>query len=498
MLTCVLEHPRIRSEKRFNDIANTPLWSCLMGGYAASSLEQAGHEVVFWDATKTRWNFEKTKREVIKLSPDLLCVNAVYIWEHTDKLFAFFSALKKEGFSGHIHLFGFFPTLAWKIIFEETDGVDSISVGECEKIIVALAAALKKNESIKDISGLAHRSSNGNIEFKPAAPERDPNIFPFPKRNDRKTDTISILGSRGCYNHCRFCPIPSFYNQGPLWRGRHPDNIFEEMEMLADKGFKDFYFVDPNFIGPGKIGKERIIELMKRIRPLQITFGMETRPEDLDVNVVDHLVSSGFQSLLMGIESGSSRVLDNLQKHTPLSASEKAIELCRNAGIEPEIGFLMFVPDSTLEDLRHNFDFLTKNNLLERLEITVNMLSHRQIVFMGTSGYKMFEKQGRLKRTGFLGFEGKVSCMDKDVNRISEILVQACHFVLRQMEKPDASINWQNLENNSVGHQVNNYLVNLFDQLVTDAARRVSIPETDEFIKDIETDLKIIIRSNSL
>ena len=47
MKIIVLEHPRIGSKKRFNDIANTPLWSCLMGGYAAASLEQDGFDTVF-------------------------------------------------------------------------------------------------------------------------------------------------------------------------------------------------------------------------------------------------------------------------------------------------------------------------------------------------------------------------------------------------------------------------------------------------------------------
>ncbi len=112
MRICVLEHPRIRSEKRFNEIANTPLWSCLMGGYAAASLKNSGHDAAYWDTTITRWNFDKTKEKILELSPDLIAVNTVYIWEHTETLFDFFSQLKTGGFPGHLNLFGFFPTLS--------------------------------------------------------------------------------------------------------------------------------------------------------------------------------------------------------------------------------------------------------------------------------------------------------------------------------------------------------------------------------------------------
>ena len=37
MRILLLEHPREASEAHFNDIANTPLWSCLMTGYTGAA-----------------------------------------------------------------------------------------------------------------------------------------------------------------------------------------------------------------------------------------------------------------------------------------------------------------------------------------------------------------------------------------------------------------------------------------------------------------------------
>ena len=77
MKIVVLEHPRIPSRDHFNDIANTPLWSCLMGGYAASALETAGFETVFLDHALPGALFEETLAALTVENPDLLCINAV-------------------------------------------------------------------------------------------------------------------------------------------------------------------------------------------------------------------------------------------------------------------------------------------------------------------------------------------------------------------------------------------------------------------------------------
>lgn len=493
MRVCVLEHPRIRSQKRFNDIANTPLWSCLMGGYAAATLQQDGHEVTFWDTTRSRWDFPQTKTEILSLQPKLLCINAVYIWEHTPSLFAFLQDLREEGFTGHINLFGFFSTLAWQAILQESPVIDSIAVGEYEETLRLLAVHLTINKELSAIEGLSLSSAKA-IDFPIHRPSpRDPDSFPLPLRHLQHDETISILASRGCYNHCSFCPVPSFYHDGPLWIGRDPKKVIAEISELVAQGFRDFYFVDPNFIGPGKKGRERTMQLLDLLSPLGISFGMETRPNDLDKEILTRLVDAGLNSLLLGIESGSPEVLGNLAKGSSLSVSERAIELCRAAGIEPEIGFLMFVPDSTVADLHHNLSFLQKNGLLDRLDRTANLLSHSQIVLLGTSGYRRFKEQGRLKATGMFGFEGEVDFHDKGVKWISELVVYACHIVLREMEKEDSPIHWQLSQVSAVHRAINAHLVNLFSELLQFTSESKSLQQANFMKKNISKEIQQLI-----
>ncbi|MCG8551093.1 MAG: B12-binding domain-containing radical SAM protein [Desulfobacterales bacterium] len=494
MKITVLEHPRIRSEEHFNDIANTPLWSCLIGGYAVSALRQAGHEVDYMDTTVSGLDFKGTEDFITAQNPDLLCCNAVYFWEHTGWLFEMLDNLRHNGFEGHINLIGFFPTLAYQVILKHVSAVDSVIVGECENSLVKLAQRVEEDSGIYGIPGVAVLKNGTACMASPVKVSEDPDRFIFPDRifgND--LSSASILASRGCYNHCAFCLIPSFYGRGPLWKGRSPENIVMEMKKLTEKGYSDFYFIDPNFIGPGKKGRERCEKLMDMIGPMNITFGMETRPDDLDHSIFGKLVKSGLTSLLLGVESGSKTILEGLNKGSKVSVSEEAIKICRDHGVEPEIGFLMFVPDASLADLEHNYEFLLRNNLLDRLDRTANLLAHRQIVMMGTPGFKMYEEQGRLKRYGILGFEGDVAYADERVKMVSNAVIFACLYVLKSMERPQSPIYWkkQGKDNGyeKISSDVNDYLVKVFAKFISMAKEDSNFFKSQQYRKMIITDM---------
>jgi radical SAM superfamily enzyme YgiQ (UPF0313 family) len=405
-------------------------------------------------------------------------------------LFEFIDDLRTNGFNGHINLFGFFATLAYPAILETSSAIDSIALGECETSLIQLAEHLENRCGWQDIPGLAFRMAETVGTSGHRIPESNPDTFAFPWRHLTAGDTVSILASRGCYNHCSFCPIPAFYNRGPLWRGRSPQNVVQEIRAILAHEIRSFYFVDPNFIGPGKKGKRRILELARLLDPLNISFGMETRPNDLDAELLDHLASAGLNSLLLGIESGSKSVLTRLNKGASLNAGETAIALCRAAGIEPEIGFLMFVPDSTLTDLEHNLEFLARNHLLDRLDRTANLLSHYQIVLAGTSGYTRFKTSGRLTLSDRLGFEGAMAYTDKRVHWISQIMIHACRYVLRHMSRPESPIYWQRPDDGLAFRRVNDYLVNLFKELLVTVKQSRHLAGVTESQTTIENQLE--------
>lgn len=461
MRIVLLEHPRPPSTVHFNDIANTPLWSCLMAGYAASSLIDAGFDVKIIDAKSL--SFSETIKLVLETPSDLLAIHAVYFWEQTRQLFHMLSDLREEGYDGTICLFGFFPTLVWKDILEEVPEIDFIVVGEPEETIVELGKSLKAGVMPR-CNGLAGRWDGKSTLFGRRHPITSLDRLPFPLRPALDNEeTVSILASRGCYNGCSFCLIPTLDDGLAIWRGRSAANVAAEIALLVERGKRDFYFVDPNFVGPGKTGKKNAISLAHALAEFGLRFGMETRANDINDSVMRNLRAVGLSSMLLGIESGSSEVLKRLNKRTSVSQNERALSIVREVGIEPEIGFIMFEPGSSLEDIFENTRFVERNHLLDRLGRTANLLYHDQIALKGTPGYKTAVEQGLVIPEGIFGFEGRLLYRDYRVGWLANFMKPICQFVLRKMCDKKSGIYWREeaLHANRF-RTVNDHLVAIF------------------------------------
>jgi radical SAM superfamily enzyme YgiQ (UPF0313 family) len=182
--------------------------------------------------------------------------------------------------------------------------------------------------------------------------------------------------------------------------------------------------------------------------------------------------------MLLGIESASQQVLQRLFKRTTVDENEKAIAEIRDAGIDPEIGFIMFDPMSTIEDIKENMAFLERNRLLNRLGRTVNLLCHEQIAFKGTPGYQIAAARTKLAAEGLWGFEGKLLYEDWRVGWLAGIMKTICSKILTQMGKRDSQIHWR-IESSGAGpfQAANDNLVDLFSKLLDTAAHLTSQPE---------------------
>jgi anaerobic magnesium-protoporphyrin IX monomethyl ester cyclase len=476
MRITLLEHPREPSPAHYNDIANTPLWACLMTGYAGAALARAEFAVEIVDAS--RWAFPETLQYLKDHPADLLAVHAVYFWEETAKLFHLLTELRRQHYEAPICLYGFFPSLTWQDILEHYPDIDYVIVGEPEETLVDLARSLQAG-AVAPVNGLALRGRAGEIMFTDRRPPIDPlDRLPFPLRPGlRNEDTVSILASRGCYNCCSFCLIPTLNGGKPSWRSRSPENVVAEITELMAYGKTDFYFVDPNFIGPGKAGKEQALTLAHRLAELDITFGMESRANDLTPDLMRTLAQAGLTSLLLGIESGSPRILRRLSKHTNIAQNEQAIALVREVGLEPEVGFIMFDVDSTLDDVTENLNFLKRTQLLRILGRTANLLYHDHIAFKGSGGYQTALHQGRLQPQGIFGFEGRLLYQDYRVGWLAGLMKPLCQSVLREMGSPSSGIYYKREVPGKDPYQaVNDHLVEIFQQLLDLAATLTELP----------------------
>jgi hypothetical protein len=153
----------------------------------------------------------------------------------------------------------------------------------------------------------------------------------------------------------------------------------------------------------------------------------------------------------------------------------------------------MFVPDSGLADLAANFAFLKRNRLLDRLDRTANLLCHRQIVFIGTSGYQRFEAQGRVTATGCYGFQATIRYRDPRVHWVAQVMGHACLMVLKQTGAPDSPLYWEKHPHWHAARPINHYLVDLFQRLLGQVDALVSMPSTGQQIQRIDAEIAALL-----
>lgn len=465
MRVLLLEHPRSFSPERCNDIANTPLCSSLLTGYSAGVLRSRGYEVDIVEGYLERLLYREVEERIKKFEPDILGVHVVYQWETNLELNRLLERVKRHLPSTHITAYGFYPTFAYAELLHSCPAIESVIVGEPEITLAELAGSISRKAGLEGIAGLVVRQGSGQITYYPRELVEDLDSLPFPVRTEAMFGLreVNLLGSRGCYGKCGFCHINPFYGHGSRWRARSPQNIAAEIEeIMAKHGRREFYFTDPNFLGPGSRGRRRALELASLIKSLGVYFGMEARVNDIEEQTIEALVEAGLRHILIGLESGTDRSLSRLNKMTSVAQNERAIDILRRCGLEPNIGFIMFEPDSSLEDVRANLEFLQRNQLLDNLPITANVLYHHQIILKGTPAYHELLRRGRLRLSPANPYEGTAVFTDERVEVLADIMRQVTNFLFfsmdgiwsgREAEPPGATEKYQ---------KINKLLVELF------------------------------------
>src|SRR3989338_4636358 len=470
----LLEPPRPPDPSRFQEVVNAPLSACLFSPYIASLLRSKGIGVELLDANLLGLSMQETLKELTNRlvgaygNTPLLGVHLVYLWEKTEEVFGLLSKIKSLNPRVHINLYGYYPTFAFREILQRFPFVDSVILGEPEYPFLGLAQVITQLPptpySLPPVKGLALR----DVEFHTPHSEfhTSPDDLPFPDRSllplyQEKGLATYILGSRGCYGRCTFCYVGPFYNG---WRGRSPQNIFEELKDLYENGVRYFYFADANFFGPGRAGRERAKGLADIIlkEGVNIRFGMECRANDLEEDSLSRLVEAGLGEVFLGIESACDPTLKRFRKDTSQEVNRRAIGLLRHFGIEPNLGFIMFEPHTSLKDIRTNFAFLKDTGLLRSPAITAHLLSHKQTLFMGTADYHRFSKAGQSGPP----YEAHYDFEDPIVQSFYEIVCQLCHGVLSVLTPEEAKPCCVPQSDNACLLTINKVLVDTYEEIL--------------------------------
>ncbi|OLS12534.1 MAG: hypothetical protein RBG13Loki_3845 [Promethearchaeota archaeon CR_4] len=344
--------------------------------YLGTVLKNNGFSVYLLDATAKEWSNERVFQWVQQIQPEvvgfgvltssfLLTIDLVKI-------------IKEWNPSIKIVLGNYFATIEGENIIRKYGNIVDFCVrGEAETTLLKLCQWIEKtpDKDPYEIKGLTFRDHNQKTISTPDRPlEMDLDKIPFPDRKLIKFNyTVNISGieipnskftsvvsSRGCPYNCSYCACSKFAKQ--RWRPRSPNNVVEELALLAEQGYTDVHFVDDNFT----LRADRVIEICKLMKKENIDLNWHTdgRTDQASPEMFHWMHKAGCRLIWLGFESVNQRMLNIYNKKTKASQFTQTIRNIRKGKIELVIGvFMIGGPTETLEEIKRTLYYGTHADL---------------------------------------------------------------------------------------------------------------------------------------
>jgi len=201
------------------------------------------------------------------------------------------------------------------------------------------------------------------------------------------------MTSRGCPQKCVFCDL-----RGTPYRFRSPKNILEEIRLWVDKGVMEFFIQDDNFT----INRRRTIEFCQLLidSGMRIKYKISSRVDYLDDELLGYLKRSGCYRIYFGVESGSQKILDYLEKGITVEQIREVFKVAKKHGIDRCAYIMIGAPGETRKDIQATID-LIKEIKPEHLHCSICTPMPK------TFFYKKLLSEGQIKRDYWREFAEK-------------------------------------------------------------------------------------------
>ncbi|HSA59488.1 MAG TPA: radical SAM protein [bacterium] len=235
--------------------------------------------------------------------------------------------------------------------------VDVIVIGEGEMTLAELVASDFREESLREIPGVAFRDRGQIIRSSPRNLIDDLDKTPFPDFSlvpleDYLTFAPGfdlIEAGRGCPFLCSFCSTAIMWER--KFRVKSPSRILEEMRRLNRRyGLKAFPLTHDNFT-TSHSWVSRFCEYFKQNNHERFGWSVAARSDTLNPDRLRLLREAGCAGLFFGVDSGSPRVQKALRKHLNLDQFRDHLKIAVSLGLKCTTSFVIGFPEESPEDL---------------------------------------------------------------------------------------------------------------------------------------------------
>ena len=229
--------------------------------------------------------------------------------------------------------------------------------GEGEETFAELMECILAGKPYHQVAGITCLNPDGemvNTESR-ALPKNLDDFPPFPYHlfaHNAETYGIgfySIQTSRGCPYKCTFCSQRSM--TALSYRYVSTERALEDIETLVyDYGAKVIHLIDDNIA----VNKKRLHRLLDEViaRGLheKVTFEGAMRADNMDDDIYEKLQAANFDLVTFGLETGSERLMAQMQKGETVECVVDAIEESKRRGFTVGTTIIFGFPTETWKE----------------------------------------------------------------------------------------------------------------------------------------------------
>ena len=361
MADVILMQPFIKEHKFIEKTPTLPL-SLL----SVATLVNEKYDVKIID-TRLNKNWKKELVKELKRNP--ICVGVtVMTGEHITNALNVSKIIKSNNS---------LTTIVWggthaSLLPEQTltnPNIDIIVKGEGEITFYELVTALEKKKALSKIKGIWYKKNN-HIKNNPDRPFLDLNQLPplpyniikvddyTPKRNGKKS--IYIETSRGCPNNCAYCYNPTINHCN--YRYLSAENTIRKIKgLVSDYRIEYLRIIDDNYFANIK----RALNISRQIIRNKLNIEWTAIGTDihsiskLSLGELKTLKRSGCHQLFFGVESGSQRILNSINKNLKVNQVIKLNRLLKKIQIKAHYFFIYGFPTETVNELKETVNLIS-------------------------------------------------------------------------------------------------------------------------------------------
>lgn len=345
-----------------------PLGICSL----AAITRKYGFDTGIIDAQALGLNHEETVTKISYEKPRYIGITA-----STQSIFsaAEIAALLKKREPGLITIIGGPHLSALPIeTMERFPQFDIGIAGEGELTIIDFLNAHQNGRNIEDVSGVIYRKAGQLYRTQKRPFIRELDTLPLPAwdllpnlsrhyrpaiNNFARLPSIHLITSRGCPFKCIFCDRSTFGNR---WRAHSPEYVLKMVKTLYYRyRIRDIFIADDCFTN----SKSMVINLCNLLikSKLGVSWSCQARIDQVNPELLELMRKAGCWGISYGLESGSQKILNLIQKGIDLEQAQKAVTWTRKAGVFATGLFMIGHPLETDETIRQTIEFAKRLNL---------------------------------------------------------------------------------------------------------------------------------------